>query len=277
MSNELVEEVVLHKIGVCPICHQGQMLKGSAGWTCDYFKNINDKCSFTIFSQYHNVTLTENQAIEIIQRGETDPIEFLSRDEKKFTAKLKIVDKKVKTVFDDQILDEKCPICGGDVKELKNGYACENFFNNEQHCEFWINKIMCEREISRLEVEDLLKNKITPVMDNFVGKGKTFSTRLEILPSGKINFNSEICKCPKCNGTIHVGVKAYNCSNYRNPDIKCDFVIWRIIANRAISPEEVKELCEEKMTHLLEGFISKEKKAFAAQLTLNDNFETKFV
>lgn len=51
--------------------------------------------------------------------------------------------------------------------------------------------------------------------------------------------------------------KAYNCSNYRNEAIKCDFVIWREMSGRSITPEEAIELCEKKETPVLTGFHDK--------------------
>ena len=36
-------------LGLCPICQKGHIMKGSLGYACNYFKNMNDKCTFNIY------------------------------------------------------------------------------------------------------------------------------------------------------------------------------------------------------------------------------------
>ena len=122
-QNDLPLEVVLHRIGECPVCHKGQMLQGSAGWTCDYFKNLQDKCTFTIFQSYDGYVLTEDDAVELITAGKTGKRNFHTLDGKPFTAILKLVGNKIKVVGENAILSVRCPKCGGKVKEMQKGYA----------------------------------------------------------------------------------------------------------------------------------------------------------
>ena len=54
---------------------------------------------------------------------------------------------------------------------------------------------------------------------------------------------------------IHVGPRAYNCSNYKNPEHSCHFNIWRNISGHVVTPEEVKQICEKGQTdNVLELF-----------------------
>lgn len=71
---------------------------------------------------------------------------------------------------------------------------------------------------------------------------------------------------------MYVGEKAYNCSNFRNDEIKCNFSIWREISHREITPEEALTLCEEKITPTLSGFSNKEGN-FERKLTISDDFK----
>lgn len=264
------EEIVIRKIGKCPVCGKGEMVEGSAGYTCDYFVSMQEKCRFTIFKEYHGHKITEEEAKMLIETGETAPIDFISREGTPFTAKLKVSDGVVKTVYDEHILDCVCPLCGGKVKELKNGYACENFIKDKDggKCEFYVGKTICGREISGEETERFAREgKI--VLDGFISKtGKSFSSILDIV-DGKVWLNSEICTCPKCGGKIHIGIKAYNCSNFRDDNIKCDFVIWRNMAGRDINPSIVKQLCEKGETEVL-SFRNKEGEEFTRKLILNE-------
>ena len=69
--------------------------------------------------------------------------------------------------------------------------------------------------------------------------------KLLLLP---VKLESRIAKCPHCGGDLHVGLKAYNCANYRNAEHPCKFSIWRNISGYAVSVEEVKQICEQGVT-----------------------------
>ena len=43
MDNDTIKD-----LGLCPICQKGHIMKGSLGYSCNYFKNMNDKCTFNI-------------------------------------------------------------------------------------------------------------------------------------------------------------------------------------------------------------------------------------
>ena len=184
-QNDLPIEVVLRKIGECPVCHKGQMTQGTAGWTCDYFQSLQDKCTFTIFRSYDGYVLHEEDAVQLITVGETDYKPFVTLSGKEFTARLKRVGDKIKVVGDNAVLGLPCPVCGRKVKELQNGYACEGFFKEDvEHCNLYIPKTICERPITKDEAEDLLENISTEVLDGFIANGKQFSSCLKIGPDG---------------------------------------------------------------------------------------------
>lgn len=276
-QNDLPIEVVLRKIGECPVCHKGQMTQGTAGWTCDYFQSLQDKCTFTIFLSYDGYVLHEEDAVQLITVGETDYKPFVTLSGKEFTARLKRVGDKIKVVGDNAVLGLPCPVCGRKVKELQNGYACEGFFKEDvEHCNLYIPKTICERSITKDEAEDLLENISTEVLDGFIANGKQFSSCLKIGPDGTVTLDGEICRCPKCGGKVFAGIKAFNCSNYRNPAVRCDFVVWRVMSGHRMTVDEIRTLCTQGATPVLE-FRTREGVSYARRLAIDDKGNVKMV
>lgn len=268
----------LHRIGECPVCHKGQMLRGPAGWTCDYFHSLEEKCAFTIFASYQGYDLTENDALELIGKGETGGRAFRTLSGVPFEARMKIIDGKVKVVRESRVLQNRCPACGGAVKETRKGFICENFFKEgeDQHCRLYIRKEICGHPISVDEAENLLAKGHTEPIDGFSKNGKDFTSCLVLQPDGTVVLDGKICRCPKCGGHVYAGVKAYNCSNYRVPGIHCDFVIWRNMHGRDITTEDVKSLCENRITPLM-AFKTKNGDTIRRSLFLNDSFNIQLV
>ena len=70
-------------------------------------------------------------------------------------------------------------------------------------------------------------------------------------------------KCPLCDGEVETTPFGYGCSNYRTNG--CKFSIGTI-AGRDLTEEEVTKLLTEGKTEILNGFVSKLKKKFSADL-----------
>jgi DNA topoisomerase-3 len=83
--------------------------------------------------------------------------------------------------------------------------------------------------------------------------------------------------CPKCrNGEVRKapGQNFYGCSAFRQG---CDLRLWEEIAQKTITPAQIKALCSKKArTPLIKGFISKAGKKFDACLVLDASFKTTF-
>lgn len=124
----------------------------------------------------------------------------------------------------------------------------------------------------------LASGKKTPFMTGFKSReGYEFSSRLVLTENLDTTFDNTLCTCPKCGGNLYINKKAYNCSNYRDESIKCDFVIWREMSGRIITPEEAIELCEKKETPVLTGFHDKKGQSMERKLVLNDDFKVKLI
>lgn len=265
------------KLGICPKCKKGEIVKGSIGYSCNYFKNIDDKCTFNIYKEYFGKEITEDIALQIIEKGETEVFsDLIKKDGNIFSASLKYEDGFIRPHFKNTNLQTKCPACGSDVEILISGYACSNYLkknDDENHlCNVFIPKIVAGRTINSEEAEMLLTEKKTPFLDGFFNKnGKAFSSRLFFKKNGGVSFDPVLCKCPKCGGNMYIGEKAYNCSNFHNEKIKCNFSIWREISYREITPEEAITLCEQKITPILK--FSNKNGSFERKLTINDEFK----
>lgn len=85
-------------------------------------------------------------------------------------------------------------------------------------------------------------------------------------------------KCPACGGQIVENSKGYGCSNWRQENGGCKFVIWKTIAGYTLTPEIVQQLLTEKKTGMIEGFKSKSHTIFSSSLKLvQENNEWKVV
>jgi DNA topoisomerase-3 len=81
-----------------------------------------------------------------------------------------------------------CPIDGGDVVMTDGAYICKNYFAKK--CKLRISKKMLDRDIGIDQMQKLLAEKKTDLMDGFRSKrtGKLFAARLVLQKDGKIRF-----------------------------------------------------------------------------------------
>lgn len=72
--------------------------------------------------------------------------------------------------------------------------------------------------------------------------------------------------CPKCAGKIQETFKAFVCSGK-----ECDFQIWKSIASKSLTVEEVESLLQNRKIGPLDGFRSKLGRPFTAMLVIGDD------
>lgn len=133
-----------------------------------------------------------------------------------------------------------CPKCGKDVYKTCRGWKCG--------CGFTLNGIIGNRRLTDEEASELITaGRI--LLDGFATQeGKVFSTVLVLKEDGTVAMDSKVAKCPRCGGDIHVGTKAFNCSNFARENDPCPFVVWRNISGHSITLPEIKEICENGFT-----------------------------
>ncbi len=156
-------------------------------------------CNFTLFKTVAGHALTATEIGELFTNGETPLIQdFKSKKGSEFAARLKwgTGNDKGRAVFEFAHRNLPCPICGDQLR-FRSGTTPQNS-GNETHaayvcmnpqCGYGIPQIFYQRKFSDEEVEGLLKNKFTAVLEPFKKNETTFRAALEIREDGKIGFN----------------------------------------------------------------------------------------
>ena len=82
----------------------------------------------------------------------------------------------------------KCPFDGEDVVETDNAFICKSYFKKK--CKLRIAKTVLDRKLQTKEVEQLLTDQKTDLLEGFRSKrtGKLFTARLVLQKSGQLKF-----------------------------------------------------------------------------------------
>lgn len=278
-----MSETEKKELGTCPVCGKGQIIKGGVGYICTHSSNEENKCDFVIYAKSYDKDITDEIVIQLIEKKETEVFQdFHTKDGNTFSASLKVEDGKVQVHFVNEVLNTPCPRCGGKIEKHAKGYACENYLKKDaeekRQCQVYIPQTICEIEIPVEEVETLLKGNQTSLITGFKRKdGGEFESHLVLSQDLKVEFNNDLCKCPKCGtGLIRINPKSYGCSNYKDEAIKCDFTIWKETFGRKISEEEAAALCQNKETGFFDDFHKKDGSAMKGKLVIAEDFKVKF-
>ncbi len=155
-------------------------------------------CNFTLFKSVAGKKLRVADIKALLTGGKTELLTgFKSKKGTEFDAYLKLGEDG-RTNFEFVHRDLPCPCCGdqlrfrsGTTTQTPNGevqtlaaYVCMN-----PSCNYGIPKTFFKREFSDEEVETLLKNKSTPILEPFKKNDTTFRAALELREGGKIAFN----------------------------------------------------------------------------------------
>ena len=155
-------------------------------------------CNFTLFKSVAGKKLRVADIKALLTGGKTELLTgFKSKKGTDFDAYLKLGEDG-RTNFEFVHRDLPCPICGdqlrfrsGTTTQTPNGevqtlaaYVCMN-----PSCNYGIPKTFFQREFKDEEVETLLKNKSTPILEPFKKNDTTFRAALELREGGKIAFN----------------------------------------------------------------------------------------
>ncbi|SHM97043.1 type IA DNA topoisomerase [Fibrobacter sp. UWB7] len=155
-------------------------------------------CNWTLFKSVAGKKLRVADIKALLTGGKTELLTgFKSKKGTEFDAYLKLGEDG-RTNFEFVHRDLPCPCCGdqlrfrsGTTTQTPNGevqtlaaYVCMN-----PACNYGIPKTFFKREFSDEEVETLLKNKSTPILEPFKKNDTTFRAALELREGGKIAFN----------------------------------------------------------------------------------------
>ncbi|MGC4405880.1 DNA topoisomerase III [Methyloversatilis sp. MC4-4] len=176
-------------------------------------------------------------------------------------------------------LDEKCPRCGGVVKENYKKFQC-------QSCDFSLWKIVAGRQFETHEIDTLLRERQVGPLTGFRNKmGRPFNAVIKLNDKLEPEFdfgqpredeNAEpvdfsqqtpLGPCPKCSARVFEQPMSYICEKSVGPEKSCDFRSGKIILQQPIEPEQMQKLLEAGRTDLLKGFVSsRTKRKFSAFL-----------
>ena len=155
-------------------------------------------CNFTLFKSVAGKKLRVADIKALLTGGKTELLTgFKSKKGTDFDAYLKLGEDG-RTNFEFVHRDLPCPCCGdqlrfrsGTTTQTPNGevqtlaaYVCMN-----PACNYGIPKAFFQREFKDEEVETLLKNKSTPILEPFKKNDTTFRAALELREGGKLAFN----------------------------------------------------------------------------------------
>ena len=181
----------------CPLC--GATLEENKNAIFCTGSNEGADCKFTLFKTIAGHTLTANEISELFTNGRTPLIQdFKSKKGSEFAACLKWGEgaDKGRTTFEFLHRNLPCPICGdqlrfrsgttnqGNNEATHAAYVCMN-----PRCGYGIPQVFYQRKFTDEEIEGLLKNKFTPVLEPFKKNDTTFRAALELRDGGKLAFN----------------------------------------------------------------------------------------
>ena len=126
----------------------------------------------------------------LLTDGKTEILQgFKSKKGSSFNAILKLGEDG-RTSFEFPRRNFPCPVCNEQLRFRNDIYACPN-----SHCGFGIPKVFYGRELSDEEVEKLLTDKISPVLEPFQKNETKFRAAIEIRNGGKLGFYKEsVCQ-----------------------------------------------------------------------------------
>ncbi|MBE7443031.1 MAG: DNA topoisomerase 3 [Flavobacteriales bacterium] len=166
----------------------------------------------------------------------------------------------------------ECPKCKNHLLTKNSyGYFCQ------ESCGFKLFQKMFNRNISEQHLLDLIQKGKTDTIKGFKNKDQVkfdaplkFNEAFEVIFDFVAANNDESLKrtCPKCkNKTVQLKPKgAFCCSD------GCNFVIWRVIAQKSITDKDIYLLLENGTTKKIGGFKSTKGKSFNAVLKLKEDF-----
>ncbi len=286
------------KLGIpCPVCG-GELETTPFGYGCSNYKKDGTGCKFSV-GTIAGRELTEEEFKSLITNKKTEVLSgFVSKNRKKFSGALvleKDEDGKIGINFDfsenkPEIMEGlTCPVCQSPIAKTAYGYSCMKHLEHAEDCYFSIGKL-AGRNLSIDELTELLTNKRTETLRGFKSKaGNKFDACIVLNQEedGRISLKFDFenveadviadVKCPSCGGAIVKTPFGYACEHRnRNIEGSCTFAIGKM-AEKDLSPANVKELLTTGRTSTIRGFKGKSGKRFDACVALEKDEAGKYI
>lgn len=129
-------------------------------------------------------------------------------------------------------LTASCPVCGKRIFLNSHGYQCEG-------CTFHISSFICNRRMTALEVEKILRGEKI-ILDGFsTNAGRIFSS-IPVIDGNEVRLDNTVSYSPDI-GRIIVGTRTFVCANLSG-QLKSKLKVRRIYNGHPITVNEVKTL-----------------------------------
>ena len=180
----------------CPQCGN-QVIERHRRFSCS-----SKTCGFFVWKAMGGREFAADEVETLLARGSTGELEgFRSRQGREFSADIKLNKEedgslRVAFAFDNQddsanmtaedLADKEivaaCPKCGGNIRVVANKYLCEKAIGEKQACDFSFARRILQREIEPLQLQKLLAEGKTDLIDNFISRKtrRPFKARLKM-------------------------------------------------------------------------------------------------
>ena len=199
-----------------------------------------------------------------------------------------------------------CPKCGGRVFENGMSYVCEKSTGPAKSCDFRTGKIILQLTIEPTQIRKLLADKKTDLLPKFMSKkGRPFSAFLVVQKDGKVGFEfaprekkagkggaakapkepavkldftgqEPMGKCPLCGGRVFEGPNDYLCEKSQAERGACKFKTGKVVLQQPVAREQAMKLLATGKTDVMDKFISRHGKPFAARLVVDEDRKVSF-
>ncbi len=200
-------------VGQCPKC-KARVFENGMNYVCENSVGAARNCDFRSGTIILQQPLDRAQMGKLLSTGKTDLLtKFVSKkNNRTFKAFLvlgkdgkvsfefepraakgkgdaKTAEPAVKLDFTGQESLGVCPKCKGKIFQSPDLYICENSQRETKRCTFKLEKVKNGRAIDVTQLQKLLKDGRTDLLENFISRaGKPFSAHLILEGKGKIGF-----------------------------------------------------------------------------------------
>ncbi|GMA65666.1 hypothetical protein GCM10025859_61060 [Alicyclobacillus fastidiosus] len=167
-------------------------------------------------------------------------------------------------------IDVVCPTCNTALITRQFTYSCGN-------CDFSIPRVWGHRTLTMDDVHRLASGQMTEVHTfHSKDKSKSFMASLQ-LNNNQIEYHfpsreeMSFGPCPVCTdgGVMYPKGKVLACT-------KCSYVLFRTIAGKSLSDNQLKKLLSSKTTPVIKGFRKRDQTTFNAALSLGADGKVSF-
>ena len=249
-------------LGTCPKCKEGEVRESPKAYGCSRYR---EGCNLTIWKKTAGKEISPKLAKDLLADGQTEHLEgFTSRAGKPFSARLKF-DEEFKVVFEF----ENEPAGGAQRKPPeKRTSASSDSGPAPMDAPPPLNAPPSDGAPPPME-EMPLSEGPPPSEPYPVPPAKAASA-----PSSDQEADFPQLGCPKCNeGHIVEGRKGFGCNRFREG---CNFVVWKTVASKELTREQVETLIRDGKTDVIGGFKSRKGTTFETRLRLDEKWKTVF-